>query len=140
MEPRLRRLLVPAACALAFTLGACGNDSSGGTKEEPGDEISATPSVSVTATPPADAKVIAITITADSVEPAGTRVDVSRNQPIVLNINAEAAGELHVHSSPEKHIAFPAGSSSVEIKIDKPGVVEIEDHTLEKLIVQLEVR
>jgi hypothetical protein len=50
------------------------------------------------------------------------------------------AGEIHVHSTPEKHIEFPAGHSEVTLKIDQPGVVDVEDHLLDKLIVQLEVR
>jgi len=38
------------------------------------------------------------------------------------------------------HIEFPAGKSKVQISIDKPGVVDVEDHSLDKLIVQLEVK
>jgi hypothetical protein len=94
----------------------------------------------VTATPPADAKVIAVTVGKDSVSPSGTQVQVKRNQPIVFQIDAAEAGELHVHSSPAKAIDFPAGKSQVQISIDKPGLIEAEIENLGKLVVQLEVR
>jgi hypothetical protein len=74
------------------------------------------------------------------VTPSGTKVEVKRNQPIVLEIDAVAAGEIHVHSTPEKHIEFPAGTSTVTLTIDQPGIVDVEDHGLDKLIVQLEVK
>jgi hypothetical protein len=125
--------------ALAFVLGGCGGSGSGGTGgAEAGQTLTALPSP--TASPAADAKVIAVTITADSVTPSGTKVDVKRNQPIVLEIDAVAAGEIHVHSTPEKHIEFPAGTSTVTLTIDQPGIVDVEDHGLDKLIVQLEVK
>ena len=81
-----------------------------------------------------------ITINGDNVDPSGSRVQVKKGDPVTLLINADKAGELHVHSSPEQHIDFPAGSSAATLTIDQPGVVEVEDHALDKLIVQLEVR
>ena len=139
-----RRLLAPAGAAstlvLALALSGCGSDSSDGTRTAAAQELSATPAAQVSAAPAADAKVIAIKISGDTVEPSGERVDVGANQPIVLQINADKAGELHVHSSPEKHIEFPKGGSEITLKLAQPGVVDVEDHALEKLIVQLEVR
>jgi hypothetical protein len=136
-----RRLLVVALVgAVAIAVAGCGSSGSSEaqTKAGAGDELTALPSA--TTSPAADAKVITVTITADSVAPSGTRVEVKRNQPIVLEINAVAAGEIHVHSTPEKHIEFPAGTSTVTLTIDQPGVVDVEDHLLDKLIVQLEVK
>jgi hypothetical protein len=135
-----RRLFVAALVgAVAIAVAGCGSGSSNAqTKAEAGAELTATPGA--TASPAAGAKVIAVTITADSVTPSGTKVEVKRNQPIVLEINAVAAGEIHVHSTPEKHIEFPAGTSTVTLTIDQPGVVDVEDHLLDKLIVQLEVK
>lgn len=134
-----RRLLVVALIgSVAFALGGCG--SSGDSSKDAGDDLTATPAAKVTEAPPSDAKVIGITITSDSVNPSGDRIEVRRNQPVVLEIDATAKGELHVHSTPEKHIEFPAGKSQVQLTIDQPGVVDVEDHTLDKLIVQLEVK
>ena len=127
------------ALVLALSLTACGSDNkSSGTAPEA--ELSATPAAQVSAAPGADAKVIAIKIAGGTVEPTGEHVDVKANQPIVLQINADAAGELHVHSSPEQHIEFPQGGSEITLKLAQPGEVDIEDHALDQLIVRLEVR
>ena len=139
MRSRPRRLIVVVLVAVAaVALAGCGGTASNGATQGAGDELTASPGATVST--PADAKVIAVTITADSVTPSGAKVDVRRNQPIVLQIDAAAAGEIHVHSTPEKHIEFPAGKSAVTLTIDQPGVVDVEDHTLDKLIVQLEVK
>ena len=127
------------ALVLALSLTGCGSDS-GKPANGPEAALSATPSAQVTTAPPADAKVIAVKLQGGTVEPSGERVSVKTNQPIVLQINADAAGELHVHSSPEQHIEFPAGGSEITLKLAQPGVVDIEDHKLDKLIVQLEVQ
>ena len=127
------------ALVLALSLSACGSSGKKpGTAPEA--ELSATPSAQVTTAPSADAKVIAIKLSGSTVTPSGDKVEVKANQPIVLQINADKAGELHVHSSPEKHIDFPAGGSEITLQLDQPGVVDVEDHALDKLIVQLEVR
>ena len=72
-------------------------------------------------------------------DPAGVQVAVKRGQPVVLDIDADAAGQIHVHSTPEHLIAFPEGRSQAGFTIDRPGIVDVEDHTLDELIVQLEV-
>jgi hypothetical protein len=139
MDHARRRLLVAAlAAGLALAVAGCGSDSEDA-KDHERHEISATPAAQVTSAPPADAKVIGVTITGDSVSPSGDRISVKRNQPVVLEIDAESEGELHVHSTPEQEIEYPAGKSQVQLTMDKPGVVDVEDHDLAKLVVQLEV-
>jgi hypothetical protein len=118
------RPLVPAtALALALSgLAACG----GGDSSPPGD--STTP---VT---------INVTFEGDTVSPSGERVKVHTGQPVELDVTADRAGEIHVHSDPEQELEYDAGSSTVEIgPIDQPGVVDVESHTLDAVIVQLEV-
>ena len=141
MKPTRRRwsaVALAGACLLA--LAGCGG-SSGGSKGAGGDvAVSATPAAQVTAPPPADAKVIAVTVGKDSVSPSGEQVSVKLNQPIVFQIDAVEAGELHVHTSPAHAIDFPAGKSQAQISIDKPGLVEAEIENLGKLVVQLEVK
>jgi hypothetical protein len=140
MDHRPRRLLAAGVvAALAVAVSGCGGGSTG-SRDDGGGDLAATPEAQATAAPPADAKVIGITIGADSVSPSGTRITVKRNQPIVFEIDAAAKGELHVHSTPEQHVEFPAGKSRVQLALDQPGVVDVEDHDLDKLIVQLEVR
>lgn len=139
----MKAISAAAAVALALTLSGslsgCGSSSTPNSGTEASTQLTAVPQAQATGTPAADAKTIAITLQGSTVSPAGTGVDVKTGQQIVLNITADKAGELHVHSSPEKHIEFPAGTSTVTLTIDQPGVVDIEDHALEKLIVQLKV-
>jgi hypothetical protein len=86
-------------------------------------------------------KVVQVTFEGDSVTPNGERVEVAKGQDIDLDVTADKAGEIHVHSSPEQELEYEAGESTVTIKgIDQPGTVDVESHTLEKVIVQLEVR
>ena len=141
MSRRLPALVGAAtALVLALAVSGCGSDSGSKPRAEAEQELSATPAAQVSTAPSADAKVIAIKLADGTVDPSGEKVEVKANQPVVLQINADAAGELHVHSSPEKHIEFPKGGSEITLKFDQPGVIDVEDHALDKLIVQLEVR
>ena len=113
-----------AALAVALIVGltACGNDDSG----SPGTDT--------------DPVTIDVTFDGDTVTPNGERVDVQTGQPIELNITADAGGEIHVHSDPEQELEYDEGTSTVEIEpIEQPGVVDVESHDLEAVIVQLEV-
>ena len=45
-----------------------------------------------------------------------------------------------MHSDPEQELEYDEGTSTVEIEpIEQPGVVDVESHDLEAVIVQLEV-
>jgi hypothetical protein len=117
------RALVPATVLALALLGlsACGDASSGGGGD-------ATPLT------------IDVTIEGDTVTPNGERVEVGVGQPIELNVTADEAGEIHVHSDPEQELKYEQGTSTVEIEpIDQPGVVDVEVHDLDAVIVQLEV-
>ncbi len=116
----LRTLAAGAALALCLSgLAACGED-------EPD-----APRTPVT---------IEVTFDGDSVTPNGERVDVAVGQPVVLEVTADEAGEIHVHSDPEQELEYAAGTTTLELDpIDKPGVVDVESHDLEATIVQLEV-
>ena len=82
---------------------------------------------------------IDITIKGGKVTPHGDRVKAKVGQPVTLNIDADTSGEIHVHSSPEQEIEFEKGTSTKKVTIDQPGIVDVEDHALEQVIVQLEV-
>lgn len=83
---------------------------------------------------------IEITFTEGSVTPNGERVEVESGQPVELVVQADEPGELHVHSTPEEELSYGAGTTTLELTIDQPGVVEVESHHLEQTVVQLEVR
>ena len=143
----MRRILaVLAALPLALTVvTGCGGDeaSSGGGGGSPtsdnstqGGEETRTPSRQDSTDP----KVIEVTIDGDSVTPNGERVEVATGQDVELDITADVAGEIHVHSTPELELEYQAGTSTVTIPgIEQPGTVDVEVHDPEKVIVQLEV-
>lgn len=133
-----------AAVALALALSACGADDSPDVSGDPTPPVTSTPSETATAeptptpTPTPDGTVIDLRIGDDA--PAVRRVKVEVGEKVVFRITAAEAGELHVHSSPEQEVAFPAGKSDVTVVIDQPGIVDVEDHHTDALLVQLEVR
>jgi hypothetical protein len=56
-----------------------------------------------------------------------------------VTVDSDRAGELHVHSSPEQVLAFPAGRSTQDLVIDAPGSVQVEDHESEVVVAIIEV-
>ena len=86
-----------------------------------------------------DTTTVEITFSDGEVTPMGDRVEVDAGKPIELVVEADAPGELHVHSTPEKEFEYDAGSSTFELTIDEPGVVDVEAHDPKVVIVQLEV-
>jgi len=116
---RLAPLFATVVLVLA-TLSACGGGSPDGSSSGP--------------------KNIDITISGDSVTPNGEKVEVGVGQKIQLHVTADAPGEIHVHSTPEQELEYDQGTTDLTLTIDKPGLVDVESHALEKTIVQLEVR
>lgn len=82
---------------------------------------------------------IDITIKNGKVTPHGDRVKSKVGEPVTLKIDADTSGEIHVHSTPEQEIKFDKGTSTKKLTIDQPGIVDVEDHTLDQVIVQLQV-
>lgn len=90
---------------------------------------------------PLPTKVIDVTFSGDSVTPNGERIEVAVGQRIEFDVTADAPGEIHVHSSPEQEFEYDKGSSTIDVKpITAPGVVTVESHTLDKVILQLQVQ
>ena len=83
---------------------------------------------------------VEVSIRGDRVSPRGERVEAAVGEPVTFSIDAEVPGELHVHTSPEQLVEFPAGRSVVEITVERPGVVDVELHEPPVTLVQLEVR
>jgi hypothetical protein len=134
--------LAPLVLVLAASLSACGGD---GDTDAPATDQSASssPSDSSSGSPSSsthDGVAVTVTREGDSFTPNGERVELGIDQPLVLTIEADEAGELHVHSTPEQEIAYDAGTSEHEIVIDRPGVVEVESHEPDVILLQLEVR
>jgi hypothetical protein len=140
--------LAPVVLVLAASLTACGGD---GDADPPATDQTSTssPSDAPSDAPsdpesdsgsPDDSVAVTVTREGDAFTPNGERVELGIDQPLVLTIEADEAGELHVHSTPEQDIAYDAGTSEHEIVIDRPGVVEVESHDPDVILLQLEVR
>ena len=147
MSRRSRLALVALIATLGLLLSGCGSDEPSGSKKPKADKSSTT--ADSTAGASAKAKptnkkpsgtTIDITFKGDTVDPNGVQKKVKAGKPITLHIVADQPGELHVHSSPEQEIEYDAGTSDKKLTIDRPGIVEVESHTLEQLVVVLEVR
>lgn len=121
----MRRTLIVLATLVvtALSLTACsggGSDGSGSTGSSSGTTID-------------------ITIKDGKVTPNGDRVKSRLGAPVTLKIDADTAGEIHVHSTPEQEFEYGQGTTTEKLTIDKPGIVDIEDHELDQVIVQLQV-
>jgi hypothetical protein len=122
----MRRALAALTLVVcAVGLAGCGDDDSSGSGD--GKDLAT--------------KTIQVTITGDDITPNGDRVEVKVGQPIQLVVESDADGEIHVHSDPEQELEYQSGTTTLpSFTIDKPGIVEVESHALEKTIVQLEVK
>jgi hypothetical protein len=131
-ENEMRRTVASLAvvlCALTMT-SACGGDGggNGGSASGGSSQQSEAP------------KTIAVTINGNEVTPNGDRIEVDAGQDVELDVTADKAGEIHVHSTPEQELEYKQGKSTLTItNLDQPGTVDVEVHDLEKVIVQLEV-
>lgn len=152
MSGRVLTRLAPVVLVLAASLTACGGDgdadppatdqaSSSSPSDMPSETPSDTPSDPGSESSSADDSV-ALTVSreGDTFMPNGERVELGVGQALVLTIESDEAGGLHVHSTPEQEIAYDAGTSEHEIVIDRPGVVEVESHDPDVILLQLEVR
>jgi plastocyanin len=118
----MRRFLA-TAMVTAFALvglSACGDDGASGESD-------------------AEPKQIKIRFRDGTVTPSGDRIEVKAGQEVELVVAADEPGEIHVHSDPEKELEYDEGEEIFTLEFDRPGVVEVESHELEEIIVQLEV-
>jgi hypothetical protein len=149
---RVFRLTAALALPLALVLTGCGDDTdSSGSAEttqsptEGADSPTESPSSSEESEEEGDgsganAGTVEITVEDGSFDPTGERVEASVGEELVLEISADAPGELHVHSTPEQEVAFGQGTTSASLPIEQPGVIEVEDHESGAVILQIEAR
>ncbi len=146
----MRRALAGTAAAILVLTG-CGSTGAGSdatdsseldegaastasATEEPSTEPSPQPSAE-----PSDDDAIEVEIEGDEISPNGKRVEVDAGEPVTLEVESDRPGEFHVHSTPEQTIAFGKGETTVEITVDTPGVVDVEEHEAGLVVLQLEV-
>lgn len=135
-------VLALAGCSDNEEPSAAGGEQTPSVTESPSEsasssEPSASPSPSPSESPDDDE--IEIEIEGDEVKPNGQRVEIGVGETITLRIESDRAGELHVHSNPELEPAFKKGESRIRFKIDRPGIVDVEEHESGVVLLQLEV-
>jgi hypothetical protein len=139
-----------ATLALLAALAGC----AGPADEQPADQAAPSPSETATSSDatssdkkPAmpkpeepEGSVLEVVIDGEEVSPNSQRIELARGKPLVIEFRSDRAGELHVHSKPEQFVEFPAGSSTRELVIDVPGLVEVEEHETGAVVAQLAVQ
>ncbi len=134
-------LLLVSACGAEEPSNADEPSSPESSATQPAtDQPSATTEPTGTPKPDSVGTTIDITFKGDKVDPNGEERKVKAGKPFTLHIVADQPGEIHIHSSPEQELVYPAGTTDKTLTIDQPGIVEVESHDLDQLIVQLEVR
>lgn len=139
-----RVLLSVAVLGLVLGLSSCGEDdetAAPATTSSPSptaSESTADTSPTASAEPEPEGTVIEITFADGTVTPSGERVEVEVGETITLAITADTPGELHAHTTEELTLEYPAGQSEQTLVLEQPGVVEVESHDLDQVVVQLQ--
>ncbi len=140
MSRRVLSRIAPLTLVLALGLSACGDGGDDEPTTAPGSSAPGDSPSSSTSSADGDTVALTVTREGDTFTPNGERVELEVGQTLDLTITSDAAGELHVHSTPEQEIAYEAGTSEHQLTIDRPGVVEVESHEPDSIVLQLEVR
>lgn len=139
-----KSLTVGAVCAAAVVLAACGGTTPASTPDSvqssaPAADAPTSSSQPSTAEPSEPSgPVVEVSIDGTEVAPQAERIDAKVGEPVTFIVTSDRAGGLHVHSSPEQTPEFAKGTSTIQVTIDKPGLVEVEEHESGALIVQIE--
>jgi hypothetical protein len=130
-------------CCLTASLVSCGDDRSSSPPPAP-------PSASATDTPSSEAPTesssapaspaLSVTVAGDQVRPNAQEVELEAGEALLLTIESDRAGELHVHARPEQYVEFGAGVTNARLVIDTPGTVEVEEHESGAVVAIIEVR
>ncbi len=137
-----RRALIALTATAALTLTGCGGDDTAGSSTGPDSTSSSASGRTKETSPPAstDEVTIDVAIKGDDVAPVAQEADMEVGQTLIINVTSDRSGELHVHSSPEQQMNFPAGSSRLAITFDKPGQIDIEEHESDTLVARVLVQ
>lgn len=117
-------LVAAAALVVAVTGCSTGSGSSDHSSSASGSSSSQT-------------KKVAVTVKGSTVSPTAEPITVSVGQPVELDVTADRAGELHVHSSPEHEFPFQPGKSTFRFTLNQPGTVIVEEHVSGDLVLKI---
>ncbi|MEP7739811.1 hypothetical protein ABKW28_19385 [Nocardioides sp. 31GB23] len=71
---------------------------------------------------------LAVVIDGEEVAPNAAELSAAPGEALTVQVTSDRAGELHVHAKPEQFLEFDEGQTSMDLVIDTPGTVEVEDH------------
>ncbi|GAB3824959.1 hypothetical protein [Dactylosporangium cerinum] len=81
-----------------------------------------------------------VTVAKRKVTPPTGRVEVAKGSLVRITVTSDVADELHVHGY-DKTLALPAGTpASIDLRVDKTGLFEVETHSSHLVLFQLVVR
>lgn len=83
---------------------------------------------------------LTITIDGEEVSPNAEEIHLGTGEKLLVEIDSDRAGELHIHSAPEQFVQFAEGTTDGEIVVNTPGTVEVEDHDTGAVVALIEVR
>jgi len=137
-DKRLLALLF--ACALVLA-GCGGGGGSVSTQSSSAPASTVNPSDMQNEQAPPDRLVIQVTIARGEVTPTNEQLETKVKNPIVVQINSDAADELHIHSTPEHTFKVePKSGQQFQFSVDVPGKVDIELHNAQKTIATVQVQ
>ncbi len=122
LPPLVLPFVPPLAVAVALAAGGCGTE---------GPDAAAVGG---------DGVVVEVMIEDGEARSPVERVEVDAGEQVELVVMADSAGELHVHADPEREITYEVGTTTFPLQIDRPGLVDVELHHSDELLVQLVVR
>ena len=131
MRRRIPRAVaaIAAAALVVVALAACGSSSGG---------PSATSSSPGAAT--ANVKKIDVTLTGSKVEPPPDTVKVAKGTTVELTVTRDSDGEIHIHGYDIAKTAKAGVPVTFRFVADQPGIFEIEAHSPDVLLLQLQVQ
>ena len=142
---RVTRVGVTVALfAGVLTLTACSSGTEASpSSQSPTGSVASTPSgVSTTPTPSSpgvETITIAVTQANDNVSPAPSKQPVPLGSRVILTVTSDINDEVHVHGYELEKPVKAGGRVTFDFIADKAGVFEVETHTSEKLLLQLQV-
>lgn len=82
---------------------------------------------------------LTITIDGEEVSPNAEEIHLGTGEKLLVEIDSDRAGELHIHSASEQFVQFTEGTTDSEIVVNTPGTVEVEDHDTSAVVALIEV-
>lgn len=92
---------------------------------------------------------VEITIEDGRITPVAADMEVAAGEAVELVVKSDAQGQIHVHSVDaattastmvEEQYRYEPGTTTFALEVDDPGLVAVELHDPDQLLVQLEVR